>query len=441
MLFKSEYKNKLVKIFVPIMLSNLISQVQMIIDRSFLGRLDIIYMSALGNATAPMWTTMSFIYSLSVGASILISQAVGEKDLEKAKNYAASMVKYHNILPVIMFLFWTFCGSTVFKMMGVTPNVMKLCVTYTRIYAPVFLIIGLGASYGVIFQTSNYTKPLVTYGIIRSVLNIILDWLLIFGNLGFPRMEIIGAALGTTIAEFVGAFYLMYVTIRKKDKFFTSPGLKRIIASKIGPYIKSLRLGVNSALEDLLWNIGNLCIIRILNTINEMAAGIYSMVFTVEIIIVVIIAALGSGTLTITGEATGAKDHKLYRDVVKTAIRWSFCVAAITLIFISIFPKLPLRLFTTDEEVLRISVVYIILMAVNLFGKSCNIILGSGIRGYGDTRWMLITQSIGTAGVVSIAALCVFIFKLGILGVFIAVLLDEALRALINLIRFLKIKF
>ncbi len=421
MLFKSEYKNKLVKIFVPIMLSNLISQVQMIIDRSFLGRLDIIYMSALGNATAPMWTTMSFIYSLSVGASILISQAVGEKDLEKAKNYAASMVKYHNILPVIMFLFWTFCGSTVFKMMGVTPNVMKLCVTYTRIYAPVFLIIGLGASYGVVFQTSNYTKPLVTYGIIRSVLNIILDWLLIFGNLGFPRMEIIGAALGTTIAEFVGAFYLLYVTIRKKDKFFTSPGLKRIIASKIGPYIKSLRLGVNSALEDLLWNIGNLCIIRILNTINEMAAGIYSMVFTVEIIIVVIIAALGSGTLTITGEATGAKDHKL--------------------IFISIFPKLPLRLFTTDEEVLRISVVYIILMAVNLFGKSGNIILGSGIRGYGDTRWMLITQSIGTAGVVSIAALCVFIFKLGILGVFIAVLLDEAMRALINLIRFLKIKF
>ena len=80
-------------------------------------------------------------------------------------------------------------------------------------------------------------------------------------------------------------------------------------------------------------------------------------------------------------------------------------------------------------------------MAVNLFGKSGNIILGSGIRGYGDTRWMLITQSIGTAGVVSIAALCVFVFKLGILGVFIAVLLDEAMRALINLIRFLEFFF
>ena len=441
MLFKSEYKNKLVKIFVPIMLSQLISQIQMFIDRIFLGRMDILYMSAVGNATAPMWTTMSFVYSLSMGASILISQSVGEKDIEKAKNYAASMVKFHNIIPVLLFFFWIFCGPLTFKLMGVSENVMGLCVTYTRIYAPVYLIIGLGASYSVVFQTSNYTKPLVAYGIIRSVLNIILDYLLIFGKFGFPRMEIAGAALGTTIAEFVGAFYLMYVTIAKKDKFFTSPGLKRILASKFSPYLHSIKLGLPSACEDLLWNVGNLCIIRILNTIDDKAAGIYSMVFTVEILFVVVIGSIGSGTLTLTGEATGAKDIKLYRDVVKTAIRWSFLVAAFALIFVSIFPRLTLSLFTTDKEVIEMSVIYIILVAANLFGKSGNIIVGSGIRGYGDTKWMLFTQIMGTVGVVGLSCLCVFVFKLGMLGVFIAVLCDEAIRALINFVRFLRIKF
>ena len=105
MRFKEEYKNKLFKIFIPIMLSNLISQIQMIIDRIFLGRMDFLYMSAVGNATAPVWTTLSIIYSLSIGGSILISQSVGEKDLEKAKNYAASMIKFHNVLPVILFFF------------------------------------------------------------------------------------------------------------------------------------------------------------------------------------------------------------------------------------------------------------------------------------------------------------------------------------------------
>ena len=161
-MFKIEYKNKLVKIFVPIMLSNLISQIQMFIDRIFLGRMDILYMSAVGNANAPMWTTMSFVFSLSMGASILISQSVGEKDFEKAKDYAASLIKFHNVIPLVLFFFWLFCAPLVYKAMGVSENVMKHCVTYTRIYSPVFLMVGLFASYSVVYQTSNYTKPLVT---------------------------------------------------------------------------------------------------------------------------------------------------------------------------------------------------------------------------------------------------------------------------------------
>ena len=260
MLFKTDYKNKLVKIFVPLMLSQLISQIQMFIDRIFLGRMDILYMSA-----------------------------VGEKDIEKSKDYAASLIKFHNVIPLLLFLFWTFCSPLVFRLMDVSENVMKPCVTYSRLYAPVYLIIGLGASYSVVFQTSNFTKPLVAYGILRSVLNIILDYLLIFGNFGFPRLT--------------------------------------------------------------------------------------------------------------------------------------------------------LSLFTTDKEVIEMSVIYIILVAANLFGKSGNIIIGNGIRGYGDTKWILFTQILGTIGVVSLAAICVFVLKLGMLGVFIAVLCDEALRAVINFIRFLKIKF
>ena len=87
------------------------------------------------------------------------------------------------------------------------------------------------------------------------------------------------------------------------------------------------------------------------------------------------------------------------------------------------------------------SVVFIILVMANLFGKSGNIIIGSGIRGYGDTRWMLFTQIMGTVGVVLLASLFVFVLKLGMLGVFAAVLADEAMRTGINAIRFMRIKF
>ena len=148
----SEYKRKLLKIAIPITLSQLISQIQMLIDRIFLGRLDILYMSAVGNATAPLWTSMSFVFSLSVGASILISQSVGAEDLEKAKEYSGALIKFNNIIPLILFLFWEFCSPLVFKFMGVPENVIGYCISYTRIFAPVFLLMGLGASYSVIFR-------------------------------------------------------------------------------------------------------------------------------------------------------------------------------------------------------------------------------------------------------------------------------------------------
>ena len=119
-----DYKSKILKIFIPIMLSNVISQIQMLIDRIFLGRMDVLFMSAVGNATAPVWTTLSFVFSLSMGASILISQKVGSKEVEAGKEFAASLVKYHNVIPVLLFLF---CEDFIMMVVIVFTVVTAFC--------------------------------------------------------------------------------------------------------------------------------------------------------------------------------------------------------------------------------------------------------------------------------------------------------------------------
>ena len=199
---------RLLIIAVPIMLSNIISQIQMLIDRIFLGRADNLYMSALSNATTPMWTTMSFCFALVAGASILISQSVGANNREHIEEYAGALIKYNNIVPVLLFLLWLLLPEPIFKFMGVSDNLMPMCLSYARFYAPVFLLIGLGGSLSVILQTSNYTTPLVLYGIIRAGINVVLDYCLIYGKFGFPALGIKGAAIGTAIAEYVGAIYI-----------------------------------------------------------------------------------------------------------------------------------------------------------------------------------------------------------------------------------------
>ena len=295
----AEYKVKLFKIFLPIMLSQLISQIQMVIDRIFLGRLEVLYMSAIGNATAPVWTTMSFVFSLSMGASILISQSIGARNEKQAREYAASLLVFHNVLPVVLFFFWVFCAPMVYRLMGVSENVMGPCVTYTRFYAPVFLLIGTGAALNVILQSSGNTKPLVVYGIIRSGMNVILDYVMIFGKFGFPAMGIAGAAIATTVSEFIGAIYI-FVRVVKSRHLITKPTLDEVRHAKLSLYLKSVKLGIPTASEDFCWNFGNLMLIRILNTINEFAAAIYSIVFTIEVLAVVVIGSIGNGTVTLS---------------------------------------------------------------------------------------------------------------------------------------------
>ena len=432
------YLKKLLIIAVPLMLSNVISQLQMIIDRIFLGQMNTYYMSALGNVTSPMWTTMSFCFSLSMGASILISQNVGANDLEHIEEYSASLVKWSNVIPTILCFFWIFLGGFVYKTMGAADSIMPYCVGYTRYYALCFLLVGVESSFMVIMQTSNYTKPMVWYGIIRAGSNVILDWILIFGRFGFPQMGIEGAAIATTIAELLGcAFSFLIVT--NNPRVNTKPSWSSVIKAPLKPFVESARLGINPALEDFAWNLGNLVLIRILNSIDDLAAGIYSIVFSIEVLIVVIVGALGNGVMTLCGEATGAKNVKQYKNVC--IIAYSLCVV-LTLIVLGICLAIPeqiLSLFTKDQQIITTCGIYLALVCLNFFGKSGNIIIGSGIRGYGDTKWMFYTQIFGTVLVICCGCFFVYVCHFGIIGVFLAVIVDEACRALINLGRFIYI--
>lgn len=432
------YLKRLLLLSVPIVLSNLISQLQMVIDRIFLGNYNDLYLSALGNATTPMWTTMSFCFSLATGASILVSQAVGAQDDDKIEEYMGALVKWNNVIPVFLFFFWLFGGEIVFRLMGVSENLMPMCLSYSRYYAPVFLLAGVGGSLVALLQTSNYTVPLVIYGIVRSGLNVVLDWVLIFGKLGFPELGIKGAAIGTAIAEYGGAILGVFLVVIN-GKLKTKPSLHGIWHAKLKPYLISAKLGLNTALEDFAWNIGNLVLIVILNTISEKAAGIYSIIFSIEILAVVFVGGVGGGTMTLTSESTGKRDVKQYRGITRCAYGVCLVVIAVTLTACILAPEQIIGMFTKDTDTITTSTIFLLLMSINLFSKSGNIIVGNAIRGSGNTRWMFCTQIFGTCFVISLGCLFVFVCKLGILGVFLAVLLDEFVRILINLWKYFRI--
>ena len=96
-------------------MNNIIGQLQMMIDRIFLGHANDLYMSALGNVSSPVWTTMPFCNALVMGASILISQNVGAGRRDEIGEYAGAMMKYNNIGK---------CYAAVFKLCQMVRSVI-----------------------------------------------------------------------------------------------------------------------------------------------------------------------------------------------------------------------------------------------------------------------------------------------------------------------------
>lgn len=429
------YFNSIFKIALPLILANVISQIQMIIDKAFLGQMNDIYLSAIGNVSSPVWTSLSFCFSIVIGSSIIISQKVGAKETDQVEKYSASMLIWTNVIPTLLFIFWFFFNRYVFQAMDVSENVLPLCVEYTKWYSPAILLVGLQSSSMVIMQTSNYTKPMILYGLIRAGLNIFLDWVMIFGRLGCPAMGMKGAAIATVIAEYAGMVYATFIFFTSKE-LFTRPSFAAVRKASLLPFLKSVKLGINTALEDFAWNGSNLILIVILNSINEMAAGIYSMIFGVELLVVVVIGSFGNATLTLCGEAKGELNRDKYRGTVLSAGILSVAVSLIMLFLCLAIPGKIIGLFSKDAELIAVCGIYLILMCINLYGKSGNIIIGSAIRGSGNTIWMFFTQIAGSVIVISSALFFVRVLNMGIAGVFAAIITDELIRAMINYFKY-----
>ena len=435
---KRKYSAKLLNIAIPIMISDLISQLQMLIDRIFLGRLDIKCMSAVGNASSPMWTTMSVIFSLTIGSTILVSQAIGAGDKESAKSITNSMFKYNNVFSVILTIFWFTMPEVVFRIMGVDESIIGMSVDYAKIYAPVFIITGIGASVSSTLQVCEKTKIMIYYGVVRSTVNIILDWALIFGNMGMPRMEVKGAAIATTIAEVIGSVIILVYIFWDKE-IWLKPSIREILDARPQEYIKSIKLGIPSAAEDFSWNFGQLYLLTMLNHVSIEAAGVYSIIFGAECIPIVVAGSIGRAVLTLSGQETGKKNHSGIWDVSLEAMQMCIGIAAFVVVMVLLFPQTIMGWFTTDASVIAAAGVYLMIVAIDLFPKSGNIIFGSGIKGYGDTKWMLWTQIIGTVFIVITSSIFVLVFHMGMAQIFCIVVADETLRCVINYWKLTKI--
>jgi len=425
------------KIAVPLIIQQFSGQLQIFADRAMLGHVNSEYFSAVGNATIPYYTVTSVIFAICGGTTILVAQNFGASDTTSCRRYAESSFMGNFILSLLCFALFFFGSGLMFRLMGVESPILEYSESFLRIIS--FTLIGMGITFTAVslMQGVGRTKIIMITGAVANILNIFLDWCLIFGNLGFPRLGIEGAAYATLISNFAAApIILIYVFVSRNIPVRLR--FRNVFRFHWRAYKTVLKLGAPAVLESALWNVGNLIVISFLNRLNIMAVGIYTLIFSLELLPMLIYTGFANAALTLVGHKTGADAHEHAVSIGFQCLRLSLLVCVVVALLFLTLPKELLGIFTNDRSMVEYAAPFLMLIAASMFPRSVNNVIGPGIRGMGDTRWMLYGQIGGTALVIALAYALIFPAGLGLWGLFLAFLVDETIRGFINLMRFWK---
>lgn len=428
---------RLLAIATPIIIQNLVRYLQLQTDMAMLGHYNPLLLAAVGNVTFPYIILVNFLLGTSAGANVMIAHVIGAGKTNQAKRFSEVSFFYNSLLSVPFFLILLLLPVRIMTWMGTSAEINLYGSQYMRLLSFSVLFLGIEMSVTATLQGMGKTKHIMLAGLLGTSVNVLLDWILIFGKFGFPELGIRGAAMATSIANGVAALYLTAALVFSKNLLFY-PTARGIFRPKWRIHRKNIFIGFPSGLEAILWSVGQIAIIRIVNEIDAISAGLYLLVARIQSVTFFFYVGIARATMTLVGQEIGAGKPQKAVQIGLSGLRYAFMVCGIAALLFLAMPDSLLGIFTADTHIIRSASPLLPIIAMTIFPVAVNVVIGGGIRGMKDTRWMFYTQMIGTAFTIVFCAILVLVFHMGLYGIFLTALADETIRAVLNLIRFIK---
>jgi len=313
-----------------------------------------------------------------VGIGALVSRRFGENNIE-ATNHVAGQIFFLSVLWGVLFVVaGVFFSKSILTAFGATPDIMEYSTQYLVIisYGAPQIIFALMVS-SLIRGSGDAVKPMIIM-ITASVINIILDPVLIIGLGPFPEMGVRGAALATIIAQSIGAALALYYFLAHKTAF-------RIQVSHLLPNMPILRdiyrVGAPSTILEVTESLSFVLFNNVVSAYGSVAIAAVGIVIRISDLAFMPIIGVSNGLLPIVGFNFGAQSFKRLWKAVKLASVGiaAFLVAAT--ILIEIFTPQIIGIFSKDAELLEITIPSMRIMLATMMFIGPNIMFITAFQG------------------------------------------------------------
>ncbi|MBI5031272.1 MAG: MATE family efflux transporter [Chloroflexi bacterium] len=419
----------------PSLIENLLQTMLGFVDLVFVGQIGPDAIAGVGLGNQMMFLLQVLYMGLAVGNTALVARAVGAKDKPEAERIAKQAFVLVTSLSVGIGILGFFASVPIIRMTGATDEVTAIGGGFLQVVSTFSIVLGVMMIGGGTLRGSGDTRtPMVITGVI-NVINIVLDYVLIFGNFGFPRLGPVGSAVATTISRTIGASLILYVLFKRgsilKLQIRGGWGFHRNVIARI------LNVGGPSAAEQFIMQLGLLVfsVLAVNLGTNDLAAQ--QIAFNISMFSFLPAFAFGVAALTMVGQSLGAKDPVRAEQSAIQALKSGTLWMVLMGVGFFIWRNFLVGIYTNDPEVLRLGEMCMIFIAFAQPFQSVSIVLGQALRGAGDTRSTMVYTFIGVWIMrVAIGYVLGITFRLGLFGMWLGWISDFIVRAILVWMRF-----
>jgi len=436
-----EFIPKLIAIASPIILQNFISSALNFIDVFMVGQLGEEEVAAVGIGNQIFFLFLMFIFSIASGAAIFTAQYWGKKDIKNIHSNLGIGITFSLAISIVFTLVTFLFPETLIRIFNSDPQVIELGIQYITIIAFSLIMTSMSIVYATILRsTENVKFPMVT-SFIGIALNTILNYLLIFGKFGFPKMGVRGAAIATVIAR--GAEFVIMLSFTYIMKYPIAASLKNIFSYTKDMVKKFLRIWLPVMGQSVGWALGYSMYSVIYGHISTGAFAAYNIACSIERISLMLFSGLGVACSIMVGNRIGAGEEHKARDYSKNFLLLSVAFSVLIAVILIIIRGYIVNFYNLSEQSNIYLYNLLLVIALIMLARVMNIVFQNGIlRAGGDTLFSMIVELGGIWVVgVPLAAIAAFILGLPVYYVMLIAATEELVKMIAGFYRFFSNKW
>ncbi len=372
----------------PIIGENLLHTMVGAVDTFMVARLGAAAVAGVGMGFEFVFFIISILSAIDIGATVLVSQAIGAGDKHRANQLARQAIVWGLVLAIPMSVILYVLAPGIIGLFGAEADVAVHATTYLQVIAATGVTLFLSFVCGAVLRGAGDSRTPLYAAVVANIVNVAVAYTLIFGNFGFPALGVAGSALGAASGRALGAAFMLIVMAR---------GMKAIsLAGSWGwrPRLETARqlltLGVPAAVEQMLSSGAFMVLIAVVALIGTPALAAQQIAFTALSTAFLPGIAFSITATALVGQSIGARVPSDARKAWTISLRWAIAWLGIGGVLVYIFSERLMRIFSSDQSVVDAGVSALHALSVALPFWAIWFVSSGSLRGSGDTRTPLI---------------------------------------------------